>query len=488
MPGQAAGCEAEASSSGWRTSGGVGRPRPRSPREAEARCKRGRPHALGARAGNGAPPGPHRPVQTWVVVGHYGGRLLWGPGEDSRNNPEAGSGEGLQLSSSASQRDRPRRGPASTQWDEGSGLPGAHLPPTVRPPGEWRLSSPWAERQAPQGRRRGRLGHQPGAPCHGGRGRARDVEEAGAGAPAREGREGPCVPITSRPTPGTEGARGGRDPEKEEEKEEEESKGGRRGTGERETRGQGISEGAVAGFRGHGPRPAGEDQEESPQEGTEVRGAKKEQALQLQQQSREQWLLDQRIEWRAGDRGGLLGGDKGKRPFRALPGGSVGRDAFEYAAEPFGDVEDGDLQSTKPVALLYYRNVLGRKATGAQARELLTLSSAVDALLRGRVALVTDILCQRLKAQESVLAGTPWQVAQKVEIASAEATALIARGELQAAQRESYLDSKTKWQNLASTPKGQPKGKGKGKSDKDGGKDERREESRKDKGKGGEKK
>jgi hypothetical protein len=97
-------------------------------------------------------------------------------------------------------------------------------------------------------------------------------------------------------------------------------------------------------------------------------------------------------------------------------------------------------------------------------------------------------LCQRLKAQESVLAGTPWQVAQKVEIASAEATALIARGELQAAQRESYLDSKTKWQNLASTPKGQPKGKGKGKSDKDGGKDERREESRKDRGKGGEKK
>jgi len=150
--------------------------------------------------------------------------------------------------------------------------------------------------------------------------------------------------------------------------------------------------------------------------------------------------------------------------------------------------EDGDLQSTKPVALLYYRNVLGRKATGAQARELLTLSSAVDALLRGRVALATDILCQRLKAQESVLAGTPWQVAQKVKIASAEATALIARGELQAAQRESYLDSKTKWQNLASTPKGQPKGKGKGKSDKDGGKDERREESRKDRGKGGEKK
>ena len=134
-------------------------------------------------------------------------------------------------------------------------------------------------------------------PCHGGRGRARDVEEAGAGAPAREGREGPCVLITSRPT-----ARPPKEPEEEEiqkkkKKKKKKAKEGGRGAGERETRGQGLSEGAVTGLRGHGPRPAGEDPEESAQEGTEVRGAKKEQALQLQQQSREQWLLDQHIEW-----------------------------------------------------------------------------------------------------------------------------------------------------------------------------------------------
>ena len=150
--------------------------------------------------------------------------------------------------------------------------------------------------------------------------------------------------------------------------------------------------------------------------------------------------------------------------------------------------EEGELQSTKPVAVLYYRNVLGRKSSGAQARELLTLSSTIDALLRGRVALAADILCQRLKAQESVLAGTPWAVAQKVEIASAEATALIARGELVAAQRESYLDSKTRWQQQSAGVKGQPKGKSKGKGDKDGGKDEKREDVRRDRGKGGEKK
>ena len=150
--------------------------------------------------------------------------------------------------------------------------------------------------------------------------------------------------------------------------------------------------------------------------------------------------------------------------------------------------EDGDVKSVLPVALLYYRNVLGRKATGAQARELLTLSSAIDALLKGRIALATDISCQRLKAQESVLGGTPWQVAQKVEIASPEATALIARGELKDAQRESYLDSRTRWQQQVSTPKGQGKPKGKGKTDKDGGKDERREDVKKDKGKGGDRK
>lgn len=151
--------------------------------------------------------------------------------------------------------------------------------------------------------------------------------------------------------------------------------------------------------------------------------------------------------------------------------------------------EDGDLQSTKPVAVLYYRNILGRKAVGAQARELLTLSSTIDALLRGRVALGMDILCQRLKAQEAVMAGTPWMVAQKVELASAEATALMPRGELVTAQRESYLDSRARWQHQASAAKGQPKGKGKDKAEKGaGGKDERREESRKDRGKGGEKK
>ena len=147
--------------------------------------------------------------------------------------------------------------------------------------------------------------------------------------------------------------------------------------------------------------------------------------------------------------------------------------------------EEGEEQSTRPIALLYYRNVLGRKAAGAQGRELLNISCVIDALLRARPAQALDILCQRLKAQESVLGGTTWQVAQKLELASPDATTLLARAELQTAQRESYLDSRAKWQAQSSAgAKGTQKGKNKDKSDQ-ASKDDKREDTKRDKGKGG---
>lgn len=150
--------------------------------------------------------------------------------------------------------------------------------------------------------------------------------------------------------------------------------------------------------------------------------------------------------------------------------------------------ELGEEQSTKPVALLYFRNVLGRRASGAQARELLNLSCAIDALLRSRPAQALDILCQRLKAQEAVLSGTNWAVAQRLELASPDATSLIPRGELQVANRESYLDSRARWQSQSTTgAKGTNKGKTKGKSDQ-AAKDDKKEESRLEKGKGGDRK
>ena len=149
--------------------------------------------------------------------------------------------------------------------------------------------------------------------------------------------------------------------------------------------------------------------------------------------------------------------------------------------------EDGEEHTTRPVALLYYRSVLSRRVSGPQARELLNLATAIDALLKGRPALTLDIMCQRLKAQEAVANGTAWAVAQKVELASSEAAALIARGELQTAQRESYLDARARWQAQSTSPaKGNQKGKEKGKSDKDSSmKEDKREDAKKEKGKGG---
>ena len=149
--------------------------------------------------------------------------------------------------------------------------------------------------------------------------------------------------------------------------------------------------------------------------------------------------------------------------------------------------EDGEEQSTRPIALLYFRSVLCRKCSGAKARELLNISCAIDALLRARPAQALDILCQRLKAQESVLSGTNWAVAQRVELASQDSTTLIPRAELQTAQR-SYLESRARWQaSTGQGGKGAPKGKGKDKGDQST-RDEKKGEPRREKGKGGDKK
>eukprot|EP00435_Cladocopium_sp_Y103_P059871 s1098_g21.t1 len=150
--------------------------------------------------------------------------------------------------------------------------------------------------------------------------------------------------------------------------------------------------------------------------------------------------------------------------------------------------EEGEEHSTRPVALLYFRSVLGRKCSGAQSRELLNISCAIDALLKARPAQALDILCQRLKAQETVIAGTNWAIAQRLELASQDQTTLIARGELHSAQRDTYLDSRAKWQaQTGPGGKNTPKGKNKGKGD-SSMKEDRKDDHKRDKGKGGEKK
>lgn len=155
--------------------------------------------------------------------------------------------------------------------------------------------------------------------------------------------------------------------------------------------------------------------------------------------------------------------------------------------------EEEEEASIKPIAVLYYRNQLARRSTGAQGRELLNLSTALDHLLRGRVAMAADVLCQRIKAQESVLQGTHWSIAQRFELPQAEEATLVAQTELQLARKANYEESRTRWlsqNSSASGKKGEAKGKQKGvKGERaDWGKDGRKEEARKDKGKGTEKK
>ena len=124
--------------------------------------------------------------------------------------------------------------------------------------------------------------------------------------------------------------------------------------------------------------------------------------------------------------------------------------------------EELDDTGVKPVALLYYRSVLCRRATGAQSREMLNLAAALDHLLRGRVVCAADIISQRLKAQEAVTQGTSWSVALRMEVPPPESGSLVSRAELQQARREDYSEAQARWRTQANSgSKGDGKGKGK---------------------------
>ena len=151
------------------------------------------------------------------------------------------------------------------------------------------------------------------------------------------------------------------------------------------------------------------------------------------------------------------------------------------------DQEEGIL---KPVALLYYRSVLSKRASGPQSREMLNLSTALDMMLKGRIASAADVIAQRLKAQEAITQGTHWAIAQRLEIPPSEAEGLVARTELQQAQKEDYADARARWRSQSTSQgKGEAKGKNKWqKGDREPWKKEERKEDPGKKGKGKEKK
>ena len=106
--------------------------------------------------------------------------------------------------------------------------------------------------------------------------------------------------------------------------------------------------------------------------------------------------------------------------------------------------EDDKPGRPSPVCMQYFRQVLQRKATPPVQRELLTISSMVDLMIRGKIAQAVDVGVQRIKSQELVLSGCHWNVAQRVEVLAQEAQALAAAKELQEAQREVANDHKVR--------------------------------------------
>ena len=98
-----------------------------------------------------------------------------------------------------------------------------------------------------------------------------------------------------------------------------------------------------------------------------------------------------------------------------------------------------------PVGVSYYRQSLARRANGPVGRELLTMSAALDMLVRGQPSRASDILTQRVKAVEQGLAGAHWTVAQRQEILPPEHATLTSHQEASKAQNEVYKESRVRW-------------------------------------------
>ena len=134
-----------------------------------------------------------------------------------------------------------------------------------------------------------------------------------------------------------------------------------------------------------------------------------------------------------------------------------------------------------PVATLYMRQHLQKRATGPAARELLTLAMAADLMLKARPSKALDVVLQRMKAVEAGLMGSHWSVTQRLEIGPGDLLSMTGQEELVSAQRAAHSEARTRM--LASYPEGRARsGKAEGKS-KDKGRDKGKGKGGKEKGK-----
>ena len=118
---------------------------------------------------------------------------------------------------------------------------------------------------------------------------------------------------------------------------------------------------------------------------------------------------------------------------RRLPG-ALTASALEEAAESL-ITQEGGLWETREgplpaIFVRYFRAQMGGKMAPAMAREALTLSHALDLLLRGRPADVADLLSQRIKALELQSSGVHYTVSQQQELLPREASSISTTPEL----------------------------------------------------------
>ena len=106
----------------------------------------------------------------------------------------------------------------------------------------------------------------------------------------------------------------------------------------------------------------------------------------------------------------------------------------------------------KDVAVAYFKQELQRRTNGPSQRELLTLSCAVDALVKGQPSKCLDLLLQRFKSIESTLNGHHWTVSQRMELAPLGGQSLATSPELEGARKSASTEAKLKYE--ASQPEG----------------------------------
>eukprot|EP00435_Cladocopium_sp_Y103_P048002 s39_g14.t1 len=112
--------------------------------------------------------------------------------------------------------------------------------------------------------------------------------------------------------------------------------------------------------------------------------------------------------------------------------------------------ESNASKDPEPVFVRYHRQVfLQNQPSAPLKREHLTLSSVLDALVRGEVLKAADIACQRLKSLEQISQGASPQLAIKLEILPQDRSTLASSEEAKTAASEHQRDLK-----LAATWKG----------------------------------